>query len=278
MHRRFIAALFALSLALVATGFYLLSFFEGPPTAVLQRHAPRDADVFVSVFLRPSTAQQAALRDLFGDEESATSTVESVFDSVLTRFNMRFSNDVRPWAGDEAGAFLVGTDYGVLLEAADTTAAYASAVGMLTRGSSDAPIEAIYERAHFSFVKRFRDTGLPLAAGIVEDVLVIGTPVGLRAAVDAVAGESLSDDQDFDGLISPLTTDRLGTIYVKDPDSLVSRLPGSLNFAFGALGVQGSQYRAIVFAEPEALVVESTDREPLRLTPQMLSGFLQFEI
>lgn len=278
MHRRFIAALFAFSLILAGAGFYLLSFFEGAPTAVLHGHVPANADVFVSVFVRPSTAQKAALRDLFGDEAKATSTVESIFDSVLGRFDMRFSEDVRPWASDEAGAFLRGTDYGILFETEDAKAASSSALQVLTRESSAPPIEATYEGARFSFVKSFGDTQLPLAAGLVEDVLVIGTPGGFKDAVDAAKGVSLADDQSFEQGVDGMTIDRLGTIYVRDPDSLVPRLPGSLNFAFGALGVQGSRYRAVVFAEPEALVVESTVREPLRLTPQMLSGFLSFEI
>ena len=262
---------------LVAAGFYVLSFFEGPPSPTLHALSPPDADVYVSLFLRPSTAQRAALRDLFGDEETATSRIEELFDSVLKRFDMRFDDDVQPWVGEEVAAFLVGTDYAFLFKTDDLAAATKSASEMLSRGSEDPVVDATYGGTNFRFVKSFAATGLPLASGPIGDALVIGTPSALRLAIDAAAGDSLallSADREAEDL----TSDRIASVYVENPDSLVQQLPGSLNFAFGALGVEGDRYQAVVFAEPESLVVESTGREPLRLTPQVLSGFLSFEI
>ena len=149
---------------------------------------------------------------------------------------------------------------------------------MLSRGSEAPVVDATYEGTSFRFVKSFAATGLPLASGSIGDSLVIGTPSGLRLAIDAAGGESLSGILPAEGDADDLSSDRIASLYVKDPDSVVGQLPGSLNFVFGALGVEGDRYQAVVFAEPEALVVESTGREPLRLTPQILSGFLSFEI
>lgn len=278
MHRRVITGLLALSLGLLATGLYVLSFFEGPPTPTLHALAPRDADVYVSLFLRPSTAQRSALRDLFGDEATATSKIEQLFDSVLRRFDMRYDEDVEPWAGEEVAAFALGSDYAFLFGTDDLDAAMTSASEMLSRGSEGPIVDATYEGTSFSFVKSFAASGLPLASGSIGDALVIGTPGGLRQAIDAAAGESPTSGLPADTEAEDLTADRIAAVYVKDADSLVERLPSSLSFAFGALGIQGDGYQAVVFAESEALVVESTGREPLRLTPQMLSGFLSFEI
>jgi hypothetical protein len=277
MPRRIIVGLLLLSLTLTAAGFYFLSFFEGAPTPELQNYAPPDVDVYVSVFLSPSTAQQSALRDLFGDEEGAVSTIEALIDSVLSRFDMRFAEDVRPWVGEEVGAFLMGTDYVFLFEAEDEDAAVASAERMLAQGSADPVVRVSYEGTPFDLVKSFGGTGLPLASGLLGDALLIGTPGGLRSAIDTAGGRSLGDDDRSLGETSPLTADRLVALYVRDPDSVVSKLPGALNFAFGVLGVEGPRYRAVVIAESDALVVESTVREPLRLSPQILSGFLSFE-
>ena len=278
MHRRAIAALLGLSLLFAGAGFYVLSFLEGPPVAMLHTLSPRDADIYVSVFLRPSSAQRSALRDLFGDEATATSKTEALFDSVLKRFQMRFDQDVEPWVGTEVAAFLLGTDHAFLFSTDDLDAATTSASEMFARGSEGPVLDAIYEGISFRFVKDFAATGLPLASGLIGDALVIGTPGGLRHAIDASAGESSRGGLPVEPEAEDFTADRIASIYVRDPDALVERLPGSLNFAFGALGVQGDRYQAVVFAEPDALVVESTVREPLRLSPQMVSGFLSFEI
>lgn len=278
MLRRVILGLFGLSLVLLAGGLFLLSSFESPPEASLHRSVPQGANLYVSSFLGPSTKQRHALKELFGDSATATSAVESVFDGALKRFGMQFERDVAPWVGGEAAAFLAGDDYALLLDADDEEMAVASGNEMLVRGSTAAPIDAEYRGVSFRFVKSFSSTGRPLASGIVQGALVIGTPGGIKQAVDARAGgNSLEADPVFQPGMAKVRPDRLAMIYVRDADALVERVPGSVNFAFGLLGVEGSPYQAAIFAEDEALVVESTVREPLRLSPQTVSGFLSFE-
>lgn len=278
MFRRAIPGLFALSIALLGGGLYAITLFEDAPVPKLHQLAPPSADVYVSAFAKPSTGQQVALRELFGDERSATSVVESAFDGVLKRFGLRFEDHVRAWVGSELSAFSVGGDYALLFEAADASAALAQAEAMLQRGSEEDPIHAAYEGASFLFVKDFSQTQRPLATGILDTALVIGTPRAFRLAVDAWAGSSLQDEAAFRAALGELSSDRLASIYVRDADSAASRLPGSINFAFGLLGVEGSPYAAVVYVEREAVVVESTVREPYRLPPQVVRGFLSFEI
>ena len=278
MRRRAVLGLFALSLVLLLGGLYAVSLFEDAPAPTLQGLAPRRADVYISAFVKPSTAQQVALREAFGGEGSATAVVESAFDGVLARFDMEFQDDVRPWVGGEVSAFLSGSDYALLLQADDPSLAMQDAQDMLRRGSDEEPISASHERTPFSFVKDFSNSARPLAAGVVGDALVIGTPGAFRLAVDASTGASLQDEASYRASSDGLNPDRLVSIYVRDADSVVARLSGSVNFAFGLLGVEGSPYQAVVYAEREAVVVESTVREPYRLQPGVVKGLLSFEI
>lgn len=278
MLRRAIPGLFALSIALLGCGLFAVSLFEDAPAPKLHRLVPRAADIYVSAFIKPSTRQQVALRRVFGDEQSAVSVVEAAFDRALKRFGLRFKEHVRDWVGAEVSAFSVGSDYALLLEAADPSAARAQAEAMLQRGSEERPIPASYGGAPFLFVKDFSHTQRPLVTGVVGTVLVMGTPRAFRLAVDASAGPSLHEDDGFQAVLGGLVPDRLGSFYVRDADPVAARLPGSVNYAFGLLGVEGSPYGAVVYAEREGVVVESTVREPYRLPPQVVRGLLSFEI
>ena len=255
-----------------------MSLFDDAPAPSLHALAPDEADVYISAFVKPSTAQQVALKEAFGDERSAMTVVESAFDRVLKRFGMKFQDDVRPWVGGEVSAFLSGSDYALLLQAGDPSLAMQQARDMLRRGSDEEPISASYAGATFSFVKDFSRTARPLAAGVVRDSLVIGTPAAFRLTVDASTGASLQDEASYKRSSEGLNPDRLLSIYVRDADSVVARLPGSINFAFGLLGIEGSPYQAVIYAEREAVVVESTVREPYRLQPDVVRGLLSFEI
>lgn len=276
--RRAVFGLFALSLALLAGGLYAVSLFEEAPAPTLHRLVPLSADAYVSAFIKPSTDQQVALREVFGDEQSATSVVEGAFDGVLKRFGLRFKEHVREWVGAEVSAFSIGSDYALLLQTDDPAAALAQAQAMLERGSEERPISASYDGAPFVFVKDFSLTQRPLATGIVDSALVMGTPGAFRLANDASMGASLQDEGAFRSALGGLNPDRLVSIYVRDADLVASQYPGSINFAFGLLGVEGSPYGAVVYAEREVVVVESTVREPYRLPPQVVRGFLSFEI
>jgi hypothetical protein len=109
------------------------------------------------------------------------------------------------------------------------------------------------------------------AVAVIDDFLVIGGEISLRAIVDASEGSSLGDSDAYQHAVQGLTEDRLATFYVDAVKALqatpgaAAALPGGLGGPFGDMAQPAA---SIVYARSDALVFEaSSSGSPAALSP-----------
>lgn len=235
---------------------------------------PADAFIYANVFLDPSTPQKLALKDLLAKfpeastPEQATAAITRVLDEGLSEIGLSFATDVEPWVGSQISFFLMppGTAQapaGAVLIASDDPSAAQAALDKASSapvGSGEVPSPASY-----SGVSYLVSTDGQNAAGVIDDFLVLGNEVGLRAVIDAADGDSLGEADIYQDAVDDLTEDRLATFYL-DPGKAMAAVPGGAAVLTGGVGgpfgAIGQSAVSIIYARSDALVIETSSSGP----------------
>ena len=171
---------------------------------------PADAVVYGEMVVRPegslrSDALDAASKVLATDDPEAR--IRELLREASGGSIVEYERDVEPWLGDRVGFWGSGGHAGVVLLAADHPEAARESV------------EAALRRGKVSFSSRshggvdYVATSDGVAAGIVDDWLAVGRERQVIRTVDAAAGDSLAETDEYADAVGRLPDDRLAHFW-----------------------------------------------------------------
>jgi hypothetical protein len=242
-------ALLLTMLVLVVAAFSGCGKDAAPASSSAASLAPTDAAVYGEATLNPDGDQEQALKQLlakFPGGDAVGGKLQETIEQALRASDapISYREDVKPWLGDRVAVFVAGfgvgfkpRDVGVLLATDDGD----SALGAIKKAEPKAR-DASYEGHDYL---SFEDHGTSLAAGVLDDWLVLGTVDGFKTTVTASQGEGLQGTDRYKQALEGADPDRLGLVYVdaKALSQLVSQAPGG---AQALQGLQGSLDQPLV--------------------------------
>lgn len=260
--------------AVVGGGAFALTRLMAPAEDAAVSYVPADAFGYANVFIRPSNSQKQALDDLLQKFPGIDSTDEAIekaielIDEGLEQEGMSYDEDVDPWLGDQVAAYAVGggtaelPNFGVLVESKND-AALEDFVDAVAAKSEVELVEKDYEGETYRMQE---DGGDPIAVGVVDGFLVVGTEEAFKASVDAHAGgDTLEEDEDFVEATGPLTDDWIGLFYLDTAQfvSEITKAQGGLGpseqATLDAFGLDEQEPQAaILYATADSVTFEST--------------------
>ncbi len=189
---------------------------------------PADAVVYGELVVRPEASLRSDALDAAGKvlaTDDPEGRVRELLREASGRSIVDYERDVEPWLGDRVGFWGSGGRAGVVLLAADDPQA--------ARGS----VEAVLRRGKLSFSARshggvdFVVTSDGVAAGVVDDWLAIGGERQVVRTIDAAAGDSLAETDEYADAVGRLPDDRLAHFWVDTAGLLdaAMRRHGELN-------------------------------------------------
>ncbi|HJR46355.1 MAG TPA: DUF3352 domain-containing protein [Actinomycetota bacterium] len=254
-----------LALVVVGAGTYGAVRFFAPATDHAIELVPRDAVAYASVFLRPSTAQRRALKDIIESfpttdtDREAEDLLDELIGDLLEGSGLDYRRDVRPWLGTEIAAFALtpqprapDVDGAAIIATEDPDAAWDA----VRSASTDEPLE---ERTYRGVDHVRAGDGV---AGVLEDFLVIGSEGGFKATVDVALDDgedSLVDSPKLEKGMAALTDDRLALFYIDSP-ALLSAVAAEEGIPPGFVGgrfLPQGPTTGVVFARSEELVIDT---------------------
>ncbi len=193
---------------------------EGPDSATL---APVGAALYGEASVRPDGELEegvlAAARKVFRVEDPAAE-LRRLLDGATEPGETSFSEDIEPWLGDRVGGFLLMPSAGE----DDPDGAAALAIG--DREAFDEALprlrrkDDLREAGRYQGIAYEHDPSEPeMYFAVVDDFYVVGTLIGIRAAIDASRGDSLADAARFQDALDDAPDDALGLLYV-DPRAI----------------------------------------------------------
>ena len=185
---------------------------------------PRSAFFYGEAVVDPEGGQEEAVRTIIGKfpgEGPPEQRLENLVAKGLRESDegkLDYEKDVKPWLGDKIG-FFAGTPAAGAKSGQDFPAAAViatddedKALDALRKAGGNDLKERSYKDTDY-FLDDPEDGGAP-AAGVVDGFLVIGTEAAFKAAVDAAAGESLSDADRYKTATEGVEEERVGLFYM----------------------------------------------------------------
>jgi hypothetical protein len=230
--------------------------------------APATAPMFLEATVDPQGDQETALRALeakFPGGEAAASggLVSDLIEQGLAAAGapIDYATDIQPWLGEKAAVFVTGVqsggggdpDVALALSTTDTGASQA-AIGKAFPGGQTATHEGVTYRVD-------PEGGQSMAAGIVDNFMVLATPAGFVATVDASKGEALGEQQAYQDAIGQLPDERLAAFFV-DPRQLIAL--GSQQLEGAGIPPEAAlapPIGGVITADANGLVVDTLGRE-----------------
>ena len=206
-------ATIAVSLAFAACGDDDDSGSTGSGAAAL---VPPDALLYADAVVRPEGDQrenvESALGTVLGEDDPGAYLIDQLEQDLADDgFDGSYAEDVEPWLGERGGAFFLSfeaeSDGAFVVETTDEELARDSIEQLIQEDGETRP--ATYEGV--DYVRS--DDGS--AAGIVDGFAVIGSKAGFEAAVDASAGDSLADSDEYADAVGEAAGDSLLTVYAE---------------------------------------------------------------
>ena len=220
MHRLVIASVTLIGLVGIAVvAGYLVLFAGGADRAATL--VPADTVAYASVYLQPSTGQQANLSGLIGrlpgfaDEAALDDKIDQVVQNLLATTGIDYRADVKPWLGDQIAiaAWPTGTDA--------TQATTVILADVTDPDAASASIAAITADQGLTFTtETYGGVELQVADGtayaLVDGMLVVGNGTdAIHAVVDTSGGsDSLATQPAFTNAMSEQPNDYLASFYV----------------------------------------------------------------
>ena len=196
---------------LAGAGLYINSRLRASAVDHAIELVPANARAYLHVFLKPSTTQRRALRDLLekfpstDEEDEAETFVTDLLRDVLGRLDVDVDPENVDWLGNEVAAYLpVGSSDPILLIAVDD------------------------EEEARSLLSDALDGRPNLAIEFVDGFAVIGPSLSIDASEDARDGSSLATSTEYENLMNRLDDDRIALVFIRDsfgpyiPDALAT--------------------------------------------------------
>ncbi|MEA2424787.1 MAG: hypothetical protein QOH13_1197 [Thermoleophilaceae bacterium] len=253
--------------ALLAAGCGGSSSGSGSDTAKL---APDSSFLYAEAALDPAGAQQAGMRSILGDlpgsgppEQRLNNLLEQASKSDKSS-KVDYLKDVKPWLGDKAAVFVAGssqlsagakTPWAVVIATTDEAAARDT----IAKDTGSNARKQTYHGTDYLIDTSNGDT----AQGVVDGFLVVGSDAGMKAAIDASKGQSLSASDRYKEAIKDANSDRVALVY-EDLSGILQAVAGasggSLGPAAPLLGRMfgGKPVVATISAEQQALVIDGS--------------------
>lgn len=191
---------------------------------------PAQAPLYVEAVVRPGADQRAALEELAAPllgGEALDETLVGLIDEGFAEDAdpgraATWARDVRPWLGERAGVFLTSVEpepeWALVVEVRDEAAARRALDRITDADDNQESERRTYEGVEYLL---YEDDAV---AGVVGGHVVNGSEGGLRAAVDALEGDALADEDDFEGELEQTgARDALGYAYLR-PDGLIAEI------------------------------------------------------
>lgn len=231
--------------------------------------APANSVIYAAAQIDPQGGQERNVRSIlrrFPDGERVDERLTAAIDKALKDEDTKlsYSDDVKPWVGQNAGVFAAGfspnAPDAALVVASKDTAESEDAIdrafeGEKTDGRTHRDVDYTYAPDE------------KVAAGVVGDFLVIGSDTGFKSAVDASKGDSLAEARRYRDALAKVPGERLASFYytpqlvqaiLRSSGANIGPLEGVLTQLYGLGGDEPvvSTFRA----EPDAVVTDSTAR------------------
>ncbi len=199
--------------ALVLAGCGQAGSGDDPPSGL----APAASSVYIEATVDPAGDQETALRALYAKFPGGADAEPGAFISNLIETGLEqsgapidFAADIEPWLGERAGVFLTNVAAeepdGALVLSTDDTEAAATALEKIFPGGSG----RTYDGAEYRIAPP--EAGPPIAVGLVDGFVVIGTETGFKAAVDA-EDASLAESERYTQAFAELPEDGLVSLF-----------------------------------------------------------------
>lgn len=221
---------------------------EQGPAAV----TPADAAGYFELAVRPEGearegAEQALAKVLDTQDPGRRIVSELERSAAADGADFDWERDIEPWLGERIGSFpssLAGESEAVVI--AETT-------------DSEQALEFVRSQEDAGGEEReYEGTSYELDAdgdafGVVDEMLVFGSPDGFEQAVDASKGDSLADDESFQDTAGDLSEQSLGMLYAV-PRTFLEAIPAD------EIDTQGRDFvlKAIGDASDEPVVGDVT--------------------
>jgi len=213
---------FGASLALLLPGAAIIGCGGGEDSEPASL-VPPDVPLYAEVVLRPEGDQAEAIESfaerVAGIEDPAAA-IAAELDSSLADdgVDATFAEDIEPWLGDRGAVFVrsfesldspsMDPEAAVLVEVSDADAAQDFIDETLAAESEGEVEESSYGDVDYQLDG---DT----AVGLIDDFLVFGPEDAFKVAVDASAGESLAESEEYTQPTDGLGDDLLASAYVE---------------------------------------------------------------
>jgi Protein of unknown function (DUF3352) len=182
---------------------------------------PSGAFVYGEATLAPEGDQKEAVDSIlskFPGGGQAGDRLKELIEKGLRESDapVSFKDDIEPWLGDEVAFFVRGVG---------AAGGPQEAVGLVATDDEDQAQAALEKTAEGKLKKEdykgveFLTDDSDQAGAVFDGFLVLGTPLGVRAAIDTSKGDGakLSDDENYKQALEDAADDRLGFVYVDTP-------------------------------------------------------------
>ena len=255
--------LFLTALLLIPAGCGSSPGGSGSDTAKL---APPGSAFYAEVNIDPSGSQEAGMRSILGDlpgtgapEERLNELLEKASKSEKDS-KVDYRQDVQPWLGDKAAVFVAAPKAGskeTAWSAVVATTDEGKAKDTIAKGKKAGDKDATYNGTDY-VIDSEGD-----AMAVVNGFFVAGSDAGVKAAIDANKGESLSESDRYKQAIDGVDDERIALVY-EDLSGLVQTLASASGESLGpAAPLLGSLFGgkpvvATIKAEQQALVIDGS--------------------
>lgn len=232
---------------------------SGSDTATL---APPTSFLYAEATIDPSGDQESAMRSILGDlpgegapEDRLHALLQKASESAGSKVD--YTKDVKPWLGEKASVFVTQGKAG----------AGSPAWGVVIATSDAGKAQDAIDRGGKGPNRSYRDVDYKLddgaAMGIVGGYFVAGSEAGMKAAIDASKGESLSEADRYKEAVAKAEDDRVALVY-EDLGGIVQALASTSGESLGPAGpllgrvFGGKPVVATIKAEQQALVIDGS--------------------
>ncbi len=220
---------------------------------------PAGSSVYGEVTIKPEGDQKESVDTIlskFPGGGEAGDKLKGLIEKALSESDapISFKKDVEPWLGDDM-AFFVSE-----LNQESNKVAAAALVATDDEDKARAALEKSAEgkvtEKTYKDVEYLSAGDSKVAGTVLDGFLVLGTELGVKAAIDtSKGGEKLSDDEAYTNAASDATEDRLGLVYV-DAKRLFESLPSA-----GLAGFEGLKnaepFVATFDADDDGVLIEA---------------------
>jgi len=224
---KLIAAVVGLAVVTGAGVYAYQTVWDAAPDDVAISLTPTDAGAFGSFYVNPANDQKRAIDSLLkkfpqtGSFDDTKNMLIDFLDPQLEPLGINFEDDIEPWLGDQIGFFALPPGPGAVPDAAaliatddeDATRDTIDTIFESQQPSAPELVDRTYEGVEYSVDPDPGPDSQAGAYGFVEDYLVVGTEVALKASIDASQGDSLEDSERYQSTVDLFYEDRLALIY-----------------------------------------------------------------